>query len=98
MTWPPSGTADYLGNIVSPAAWEQALCCRSRTARLAPDRKFDVLQKLRAVRDCRVIEIGTGGSEHDFPREPFADLLRQAREWGFRTIALAGEAACRRDN
>jgi adenosine deaminase len=61
-----------------------------------PERELAVLQKLREVRDQGVVGIGIGGSEQEFPPEPFATLFETAREFGFRTNAHAGEAAgCR---
>jgi adenosine deaminase len=40
-----------------------------------------------------VIGIGLGGSEHEFPPEPFESLYRAARRMGLHTTAHAGEAA-----
>jgi adenosine deaminase len=58
-----------------------------------PEREFRTLQQLLEVKDLGVIGIGIGGTEPDFPPEPFADLFEQARQFGFRTTAHAGEAA-----
>jgi adenosine deaminase len=52
-----------------------------------------LLDELRDVRHLGVIGIGIGGSEGEFPPEPFAPVYEQARELGFRTSAHAGEAA-----
>ncbi len=40
-----------------------------------------------------VVGIGLGGSEHDYPPEPFAPVFERARSRGLRTTAHAGEAA-----
>jgi len=40
-----------------------------------------------------VIGVGIGGSEQDFPPEPFQEVYEQARQYGFHTSAHAGEAA-----
>jgi adenosine deaminase len=58
-----------------------------------PAEEMRTLEALKEVRDCGVIGIGIGGSEHAFPPEPFAALYREARRMGFRTTAHAGEAA-----
>lgn len=51
------------------------------------------LEKVHEVKNCGVIGIGIGGSEYDYPPEPFAAIYQQARKLGFRTSAHAGEAA-----
>jgi adenosine deaminase len=58
-----------------------------------PERELLTLQQLVEVKDLGVIGIGIGGTEPDFPPEPFAGLFEQARQFGFRTTAHAGEAA-----
>jgi adenosine deaminase len=40
-----------------------------------------------------VIGVGIGGSEQNFPPEPYAELYREAHRCGFRLTAHAGEAA-----
>ena len=44
-------------------------------------------------RDLGVVGVGIGGSEHEFPPEPFLPVYERARSAGFRTSAHAGEAA-----
>jgi adenosine deaminase len=44
------------------------------------------------VRDRGVVGVGIGGSEPEYPPEPFAAVFERARELGFRTSAHAGEA------
>jgi adenosine deaminase len=51
---------------------------------------------LEAVAECQdlgVVGVGLGGSEHEFPPEPYEPVYRRARELGLRTSAHAGEAA-----
>jgi adenosine deaminase len=45
------------------------------------------------VQNLGVVGIGIGGSEQDFPPEPFAEVYQEARRLGFHTSAHAGEAA-----
>jgi adenosine deaminase len=58
-----------------------------------PERAARTLRKAAEVRDQGVIGIGIGGSEQDFPAEPFAPVYEEARKIGFHTTAHAGEAA-----
>lgn len=58
-----------------------------------PERGDRWLDELREVQDLGVIGIGIGGSEQDFPPEPYEDVYARARQLGFRTSAHAGEAA-----
>lgn len=58
-----------------------------------PDRGGEVLDEVIPVRDQGVVGIGIGGSEHQYPPGPFADVYSRARRSGFRTSAHAGEAA-----
>ncbi len=55
--------------------------------------EMKVLNAVNEVKDCGIIGIGIGGSEHDYPPEPFERLYREARKMGFRTNAHAGEAS-----
>ncbi|MCZ6678865.1 MAG: adenosine deaminase [Candidatus Poribacteria bacterium] len=52
-----------------------------------------LLEELRDIRPLGVVGIGIGGSESQFPPEPFATVYERARKLGFRTSAHAGEAA-----
>jgi adenosine deaminase len=58
-----------------------------------PRKAAVTLVEVAEVRDLGVIGIGIGGSEHDFPPEPFRQVYEQARKYGFHTSAHAGEAA-----
>jgi adenosine deaminase len=58
-----------------------------------PKSEMATLSKLSEVMDLGVIGIGIGGSELEFPPEPFEPVFREARRAGFHTNAHAGEAA-----
>ena len=58
-----------------------------------PDAEIQTLEQLADLKSLGIIGIGIGGSEHEFPPEPFKNLFERARELGFRTNAHAGEAA-----
>ncbi|MCK9462950.1 MAG: adenosine deaminase [Proteobacteria bacterium] len=58
-----------------------------------PVRAARALEEVAEVRGLGVIGIGIGGSEHEFPPGPFAEVFERVRELGFRTSAHAGEAA-----
>ena len=58
-----------------------------------PKAEARMLAKLKEVKDQGVIGIGIGGSEAQFPPEPFEPVYREARRLGFHTNAHAGEAA-----
>lgn len=58
-----------------------------------PAQAAKTLQEVREVADQGVIGIGIGGSEQEFPPEPFEDVFEMARGYGFKTSAHAGEAA-----
>lgn len=58
-----------------------------------PERAAITLAQVAEVRETGVIGIGIGGSEQDFPPEPFEEVYKEARRLGFHTSAHAGEAA-----
>jgi adenosine deaminase len=58
-----------------------------------PEKGAILLAEIAEVQELGVIGIGIGGSEHDFPPEPYQEVYEHARELGFRTSAHAGEAA-----
>ena len=58
-----------------------------------PESEMATLKKLDEVKGDGVIGIGLGGSEHEFPPEPFESLYEEARLMGFHVNAHAGEAA-----
>ena len=58
-----------------------------------PQKAAVTLAEVAEVKHLGVIGIGIGGSEHDFPPEPFQQVYEQARKQGLHTNAHAGEAA-----
>jgi adenosine deaminase len=58
-----------------------------------PERAAITLAEVNEARELGVIGVGIGGSEHQYPPQPFADVYSRARQLGFRTSAHAGEAA-----
>jgi adenosine deaminase len=58
-----------------------------------PERALITLSEVNEARELGVIGVGIGGSEHEYPPEPFADVYSTARRLGLRTTAHAGEAA-----
>ncbi len=58
-----------------------------------PEKAAVTLAEVNEVKEMGVIGIGIGGSEQDFPPEPFQEVYEQARQFGFRTSAHAGEAS-----
>ncbi len=58
-----------------------------------PKKEFLILNELKDVKELGVVGVGIGGSEQDFPPEPFKRLYEEARKMGFHTNAHAGEAA-----
>jgi adenosine deaminase len=57
-----------------------------------PEVGAKTLDEVIGVRDLGVVGIGLGGSEVEFPPEPFGDVYAAARRAGLRTSAHAGEA------
>jgi adenosine deaminase len=58
-----------------------------------PERAARTLAEAAEVRELGVVGIGIGGSEHDFPPEPFGPVYERARALGLHTTVHAGEAA-----
>ncbi len=58
-----------------------------------PEKAAVTLAEVEEVKELGVIGIGIGGSEQDYPPEPFQEVYEQAREFGFYTSAHAGEVA-----
>lgn len=58
-----------------------------------PESEMTTLKKLNEVKGDGVIGIGLGGSEHEFPPEPFKSLYEEARLMDFHVTAHAGEAS-----
>ncbi len=55
------------------------------------DRELSALSELRT--EMGIVGVGIGGSEQDYPPQPFGRVYERARNLGFRTTAHAGEAA-----
>jgi adenosine deaminase len=51
------------------------------------------LKEIDEVKNLGIVGITIGGSEQDYPPEPFAEVYEKARQLGFHTSAHAGEAA-----
>jgi adenosine deaminase len=58
-----------------------------------PESGASTLAEVHEVKSLGVIGIGIGGSEYDFPPDPYEDIYQRARELGFHTNAHAGEVA-----
>jgi len=58
-----------------------------------PTDELRTLYEINEVKSCGIIGIGMGGTENQFPPEPFSKLYEKARNFGFRTTAHAGEAS-----
>jgi adenosine deaminase len=58
-----------------------------------PEKGMRWLREIAEVKHLGVLGIGIGGSEQQFPPEPYEAVFEEARERGFRTTAHAGEAA-----
>jgi adenosine deaminase len=58
-----------------------------------PEREQCTLEQLSEVKHLGLLGIGIGGTEHEYPPEPFHDLYEKARYLGFRTTVHSGEAA-----
>jgi adenosine deaminase len=63
------------------------------TRDFGPERGAAWLSEIAGASEMRIAGIGIGGSEHDFPPEPYREVYREARRLGLRTTAHAGEAA-----
>ncbi len=63
------------------------------TRDFGPERGRTWLREIAGGGELRIIGIGIGGSEHDFPPEPYREVYEEARRLGLRTTAHAGEAA-----
>ncbi len=63
------------------------------TRDFGPERGRTWLREIAGEKQMRIVGIGIGGSEHDFPPEPYREVYREARKLGLKTTAHAGEAA-----
>ncbi len=89
----PQGLAEAirrgLDRVANTEVWLIADLVRDH----GPERAARTLREVAEIRDCGVVGIGMGGSEHICPPEPFAPVYADARRLGFRTSVHAGEAA-----
>ena len=60
---------------------------------LGPDQAMRTLAQVAEVRALKIVGVGLGGFEPQYPNELFASVYERARELGFRTTAHAGESA-----
>jgi adenosine deaminase len=58
-----------------------------------PENEMITLFEINEVKKMGIIGIGIGGLEKEYPPELFRDVFEQARKFGFKTTAHAGEAA-----
>lgn len=58
-----------------------------------PEEGFTLLHEIREMKDMGVVGIGLGGSEQNYPPDPFREVFEKARRFGFKTTAHAGESA-----
>ena len=58
-----------------------------------PEQELRTLHEINEVKDLGIVGIGIGGSEDEFPPGLFSGLFEQARVFGFKTTAHAGEAS-----
>jgi adenosine deaminase len=58
-----------------------------------PENEMKTLFEINEVKNMGVIGIGIGGPEKEYPPELFSNVYTQARKFGFKTTAHAGEAA-----
>jgi adenosine deaminase len=52
-----------------------------------------LLEQMKEMRSYNLAGMGMGGSEHLYPPEPFKNVYRKAKGYGFHTTVHAGEAA-----
>jgi len=60
---------------------------------LGPDGAMKTLEQVAEMKSLKVIGVGLGGFEPQYPNELFAAVYERARGFGFRTTAHAGESA-----
>jgi len=58
-----------------------------------PEEEMRTLHEINEVKNLGIIGIGIGGSENDYPPQLFKAVYKQARKYGFKTTAHAGEAS-----
>ncbi len=58
-----------------------------------PARAMRTLEEIFEVKQLGIVGVGIGGTEHRFPPQLFQSVFAQARRFGFRTSAHAGETS-----
>jgi adenosine deaminase len=58
-----------------------------------PESEMKTLCEMNEVKELGIAGIGIGGQEKEYPPELFKNVFEQARKFGFKTTAHAGEAA-----
>jgi adenosine deaminase len=58
-----------------------------------PENGMILLEQMKEMKGHNLVGMGMGGSEHLYPPEPFKDVYRKAKDYGFHTTVHAGEAA-----
>jgi adenosine deaminase len=58
-----------------------------------PEEEIRTLHEIQEAKDLGIVGIGIGGTEDRYPPDLFIGLYEQARKFGFRTTAHAGEAS-----
>jgi adenosine deaminase len=58
-----------------------------------PEKGMAILEQMKEVESFNLTGMGMGGTEHLYPPEPFKNVYRKARDYGFQTTVHAGEAA-----
>lgn len=58
-----------------------------------PDRALRTLSEISELKHLGIVGVGIGGTEHRFPPELFESVFAQARRFGFKTSAHAGETS-----
>lgn len=84
-------TALRAGLDQCPAVTVRLICDVVRDSPI--ERATATVHEVATLGHLGVIGIGLGGSEHDYPPEPFAPVFALARSYGLHTTVHAGEAA-----
>jgi adenosine deaminase len=86
----PQGLAERIRSGLDEVAGIRVALVADLVRDTGPERADRTLEKVSEVRDCAVVGIGLGGSEHEYPAARFKDVFAKARRRGFRTSAKRG--------
>jgi adenosine deaminase len=89
----PQGLAEQIRSGLDDVAGVRVALVADLVRDTGPEQADHTLDRVSEVRDCGVVGIGLGGSEHQYPAARFKEVFAKARRLGFRTSAHAGEAA-----